>query len=81
MVRVFKDTVGDDIPHVWVRVIYNILFHTKESFFGFILSVMHGTEFLQGLFDGTVTVYTLGARILPLFTSSALVNFFGYFVR
>ena len=45
MMRGVKDTVGGKIPHVWVGVVEDVLFHAEEGFFGFVFPVAHGAEF------------------------------------
>ena len=76
MMRGIQDTIGCEIPHVGVGIVDNILFHAKESFFGAVFTIAHGTEFGQGLRDGPVAVGTPKAGVLfPIFASSAFVYF------
>ena len=77
MVRMFKDTIGSEIPHVGVGIVEDVLFHAEEGFFGFVFSVTHGTEFGEGFFDRAVAMKTFEARIFSaVFTSTTFVDLF-----
>jgi hypothetical protein len=77
MVRVFKDTIGSEIPHVRVGIIEDVLFHAEEGFFGFVFSVTHGTEFGERFFDGAIAMRTFESRVLSaVFTSTTFVDLF-----
>jgi hypothetical protein len=79
MVGVFEDTICSKIPHVWVRVVEDVLFHTEKGFFGFVFSIAHGAEFGEGFLNGTVAMGTFESGVLPaVLTSTTLMDLFGY---
>ena len=74
VVGVLQDAICGEIPHVWVGIVDDVLLHSKERFFWFILPIFHGPEFAEGFFDGTVTMNTLEARVfLAILASTAFV--------
>lgn len=71
VVWMLQNTICCEIPHVWVGVVDDVLLHSKERLFWFILSISHGLKFAEGFFDGTVTMNTFEARVFFAVLASA----------
>ena len=82
MVGSFENAIGGEIPHVWIWVVENVLFHAEEGFLGFIFTIAHGAEFTEGFLEGTVAMYAFKAGVFfAVFAASTSVNFFSWIIR
>jgi len=75
MVGFFQDSVGGEIPHIWIWVVDYVLFHAEEGFFRFVFAVPHGAEFSERFFDGAIAMDTFKSRVLlAILATSTSVN-------
>ena len=76
MVRCQKNTVRDQVPHLWIGVV-EVLLHAKDRFSRLILPKFHVLEVSQGLFDRSCAVHTW-CPCTPIISASMGMNLLAY---